>query len=109
MRRSKWLPTLCAAAVLGAAALTSPAVGANSQQEKMTACNADATAKGLNGNDRKAYMKICLSAKSGTGAKQLTPQQAKMKGCNAEADTKSLKGDERKTFMSGCLKATATP
>ena len=37
----------------------------NSQQQKMTACNADAKSKGLSGADRKAFMKTCLSAGSG--------------------------------------------
>jgi hypothetical protein len=31
----------------------------------MTTCNADATSKGLKGDDRKAFMKTCLSG-SGT-------------------------------------------
>jgi hypothetical protein len=33
----------------------------NSQQQKMTTCNADATTKGLKGADRKAFMESCLS------------------------------------------------
>ena len=32
------------------------------QQEKMKKCNADATAKALNGDDRKAFMSDCLEA-----------------------------------------------
>ena len=38
----------------------------NSQQEKMKTCNADATAKGLKGDERQAYMKTCLSSHPGT-------------------------------------------
>jgi hypothetical protein len=34
----------------------------NSQQEKMKTCNADATSKGLKGDDRKTFMSHCLSA-----------------------------------------------
>ena len=34
----------------------------NSQQDKMKTCNADATTKGLKGDDRKAFMKTCLSS-----------------------------------------------
>ena len=30
-------------------------------QEKMKTCNADATAKALKGDERKAFMKTCLS------------------------------------------------
>ncbi|HDS1818237.1 MAG: PsiF family protein [Pseudomonas sp.] len=71
---------------------------ATAQQEKMTTCNADATAKALKGDERKAFMSNCL--------KKSVPatQQEKMKTCNADASTKALKGDERKAFMSDCLK-----
>jgi hypothetical protein len=65
------------------------------QQNKMTACNKEAGEKGLAGDERKAFMKTCLSAKMS--------QQDKMKACNKEATGK--KGDERKAFMSECLKA----
>ncbi|MNN64286.1 Phosphate starvation-inducible protein PsiF precursor [compost metagenome] len=76
------------------------------QQEKMTTCNADATAKSLKGDERKAFMSNCLKAapvanEAGTA---LTPQQEKMKNCNANATAKLLRGDERKAFMSNCLK-----
>jgi hypothetical protein len=33
----------------------------NSQQAKMTTCNEGATAKGLKGDERKAFMQKCLS------------------------------------------------
>ena len=70
------------------------------QQEKMKNCNAQATDK--KGEERKAFMKECLSAKP---MKATTPQQEKMKACNKEASGKELKGDERKKFMSSCLSA----
>lgn len=74
---------------------------AGSQQEKMKTCNADAKTKALSGDERKAFMKSCLSADSAdTG---LTKQQSKMKTCNADAKTKALSGDERKAFMKSCL------
>ncbi len=63
------------------------------QQTKMASCNKEATDK--KGDERKAFMKSCLSAKPVT-------QQSKMKTCNVEAGDK--KGDERKAFMSECLK-----
>jgi hypothetical protein len=83
-----------------------PAFAATPQQEKMTACNADAKTKALKGEERKKFMSECLSAKGAPAAeeKKLTPQQEKMKACNADAATKQLKGDERKKFMSECLK-----
>jgi hypothetical protein len=36
---------------------------ATAQQEKMTSCNADASAKALKGDERKAYMSDCLKKK----------------------------------------------
>ena len=63
------------------------------QQTKMATCNKDADGK--KGDERKAFMKECLSAKPQT-------QQNKMKTCNVAAEGK--KGDERKAFMSDCLK-----
>ena len=64
------------------------------QQNKMATCNKEA--EGKKGDERKAFMKDCLSA-----SKQ-EKQQNKMKTCNAEAAGK--KGDESKAFMSECLK-----
>ncbi len=62
------------------------------QQSKMGACNKEAADK--KGDERKAFMKTCLSAKKET-------QQSKMTTCNASA--KGQKGDERKAFMKECL------
>lgn len=79
-------------------------LAATPQQNKMKDCNAQADAKGLSGegkgDERKAFVKECLSAKPATSA---SPQQEKMKTCNKEATGKNLKGDERKKFMSTCL------
>jgi len=82
------------------------AIAAPAKQSKMAACNAQANDKGLGegkGDERKAFMKECLSAKPAKAAKAGVTQQSKMKSCNKEAGTKNLKGDERKTFMSTCL------
>jgi hypothetical protein len=88
--------TLCSAAF---AAADAPAPAAKTaQQSKMVTCNADAAGK--KGDERKAFMKTCLSA---TPEKKATPQQEKMKACNTEASGK--KGDERKAFMKTCLSA----
>ena len=70
------------------------------QQNKMSMCNKEAGEK--KGDERKAFMKSCLSNKPAEGEKR-TPQQNKMAHCNKEAGEK--KGDERKQFMSECLKA----
>ena len=79
-------------AVAAAHAADAPAKAPTQQQTRMTSCNKDAT--GMKGDERKAFMKTCLSAKKET-------QQDKMKTCNADATGK--KGDERKAFMKECL------
>ncbi len=94
----------------GALAADTPAKPKTAQQEKMVTCNADAKTKALKGDERKAYMKQCLSAAGVTPAAAPSAketQQEKMKTCNADAKTKALKGDERKTYMKSCLSGAA--
>ena len=104
MRRSTWLVAM--GALVALAAEVPLAQADNSQQQKMTSCNADASAKQLTGDDRKTFMSKCLSKSSGSTSGN--SQQEKMKSCNAEANSKSLKGDDRKSFMSTCLKGSGT-
>lgn len=78
------------------------------QQQRMTTCNQQATAKAIKGEARKSYMSDCLkNSKSEPGEKSLTPQQQKMRECNVQATEQSLKGDDRNKFMSACLKKAA--
>jgi len=94
---------LSLAAVLGlvcSAGLAQAASGdLSSQQLKMAACNQQAAGK--KGDDRKAFMKTCLSAQSTASAAAPATQQEKMKLCNQQAAGK--KGDDRKAFMKTCL------
>ena len=73
------------------------------QQSKMGMCNQEAAGK--KGDERKAFMKECLSAKPAASAvsDKKTAQQDKMKACNKDAGEQSLKGGARKTFMKDCL------
>ncbi|QPF76007.1 hypothetical protein G8A07_25845 [Roseateles sp. DAIF2] len=97
--------------LIGLLALAFAAFGAQAedkaptkQQGKMTTCNKDAGEK--KGDERKAFMKECLSAKPAAAtAATGTPQQEKMKTCNADAKGKT--GDERKAFMKECLSKKA--
>ena len=66
------------------------------QQSKMAECNKGASDK--KGDERKTFMKTCLSAKKAS-------QQEKMKACNSDPKAKAAKGDERKAFMKSCLSA----
>ena len=94
------LLVLSAALALACAgpAFAAPAAAASGamtkQQSKMGECNKEAGDK--KGDERKAFMKTCLSNKPAT-------QQDKMKKCNVDAAGK--KGDERKAFMKECLSA----
>ena len=83
--------TAFASATFAADAASAPKA-MSKQNTKMADCNKEAGDK--KGDERKAFMKTCLSAKKPT-------QQDKMKACNQEAGDK--KGDERKAFMKSCL------
>jgi len=114
--------TTILAVLMCAAALSASA--ANSQNDKMKSCNAEAKEQTLKGDARKSFMKTCLSSKSASSAaaapaaagaaaaapmpaKKMDSQQEKMKACNSDAKTKALKGDDRKSFMKTCLSAGA--
>jgi len=105
---------LIALACLGYATLAIASAYAGEQLSKMKGCSAEA--KGMKGDERKAFMSKCLKKdyvlKSSAARENAKPaasvaktkQQDKMKSCNAEAASKALKGDERKKFMNTCLK-----
>ncbi|MEO0317516.1 MAG: hypothetical protein RL404_1193 [Pseudomonadota bacterium] len=95
------MKSMFTALVLLGAIATSPAFAATEQQNKMVTCNKDAAGK--KGDERKAFMKECLSKKPEAAAPAANSQQNKMATCNKDAAGK--KGDERKKFMSECLKA----
>ena len=83
---------------------------ATPQQSKMADCNKEAADQKMRGDERKAFMKICLSSKPEAkveAKKELTPQQMKMGNCNKEAKAKEMKGADRKKIMSECLKGDA--
>lgn len=89
------------AAALSFAQASAPAIAdkaPSAQQNKMAACNQQAGE--MKGDERKAFMKQCLSAKPDGK----TTQQNKMKTCNDAAGQKALQGEQRKAFMSSCLK-----
>jgi psiF repeat len=94
------MKTLISATLLSIGLLAGTAYAAEptAQQGKMATCNKDAGDK--KGDERKAFMKECLSAKP---ASKQTAQQEKMKTCNKDATGKT--GDARKAFMKECLSA----
>lgn len=93
----KKLISLFAVAVtfsFGSAAHAAQDDAETAQQGKMKTCNAQA--KDKKGDERKAFIKECLSAKA-----EPATQQSKMKTCNVDA--KDKKGDARQAFMKECL------
>ena len=109
---------LIALTCLGLLIVTSVPAVAGVQQEKMRMCNKEAKEKALAGEERKAFMKSCLS-KEKEGAVAAADSQAeptpadhadkkmarheKRKLCKKEAKEKALTGEDRKTFMKTCL------
>ncbi len=73
---------------------SAPAMAENSQQDKMKACNASAADK--KGDERKAYMSTCLSAKP-------VKPESKMAMCNKK--TAGMTKDDRAKAQSECMKA----
>jgi hypothetical protein len=85
----------------GAFLAAAPAFAAdNAQQNKMTACNASAGDK--KGDERKAYMSNCLSAKPVAAPAK---PESKMAMCNKK--TAGLDKDARAKAQSECMKAPA--
>jgi len=93
------LITAAAVVIASQFALAPAALAVTAQQNKMKECNVQAGEK--KGDERKAFMKECLSAKKAEEKSARTAQQEKMKSCNKEATGK--KGDARKAFMKECL------
>ena len=111
------------AAAAADAAKKAPSPAQLAQQDRMKSCNKEALAKALKGDERKAFMKSCLSGKTSSAPATATvapaavkaapaaaapamkmTQKDKMKTCSKDAKEKALKGDERKKFMADCLK-----
>jgi hypothetical protein len=86
-----------AADTQSASASKAPA-SSNSQQDKMKACNDQAGDK--KGDERKAFMKTCLSAKPAPPPKA----ESKMAMCNKQ--TAGMKSDERAKAQSECMKGS---
>lgn len=81
-----------------AATFAMPASAAdNKQNTKMSACQAQAGEKKLEGKDRQSFVNQCLKAKPAKA-------QSKMAECNAK--TKGMSKDDAAKARSECMKAT---
>lgn len=78
------------------------------QQTKMTTCNADAKTKGLKGDERKAFMKECLSAKSAAPGATAAAPAAASPACEKSAADKKLAGAAKKSYIKKCMADAST-
>jgi len=100
---------LTIAVALGVAALTAQAAdkAPTAQQSKMSACNKDASGK--KGDERKAFMKECLSAKGGDAATAApATTAAPTPACEKSAADKKLHGAAAKSHIKKCMADAAS-
>ena len=88
--------SLAFGSVFAAGEAASAPAGKTVQQNKMTTCNKDAGDK--KGDERKAFMKTCLSAKP--VAAKASPE------CEKAADEKKLAGAARTSNLKKCMADT---
>jgi hypothetical protein len=84
---------------LGLAMSVGVAHAATEQQNKMKTCNADA--KGKKGDERKAFMKECLSAKADAPA--AAAAAAPSPACEKSAADKKLAGAAKTAHIKKCM------
>ncbi|CAN5149910.1 PsiF family protein [soil metagenome] len=112
----RYLISLLALSVAALAGGNAYAKDATAQQGKMATCNKDAADK--KGDERKAFMKECLSAAKPAAAAPAAAaapvasaasasQGSKLGACSKEAAAQGLKGAERNKYLSECGKKKA--
>jgi hypothetical protein len=85
---------------LGLTLTVGVAHAAGEQQNKMKTCNADA--KGKKGDERKAFMKECLSAKADAPA-PAAAASAVSPACEKSAADKKLHGAAKNAHIKKCM------
>lgn len=86
-------------AALGLLFVVSAPAFAGAQQNKMKTCNKEATGK--KGDERKAFMKECLSNKG------VAPAAAASPACENKAAERKLAGAAKNNFMKKCERDAA--
>jgi len=110
--------TLAALAVIFAVTLAGLALAEDSSKKeaspaqkahraRMSECSKDAKQQGLKGDERKAFMRQCLSDGTAAASSEAGSQSSQSAACKKEARAKGLKGDERKQFVSECVGSQA--
>ena len=86
------MKTICTALFLGVFAVAAHAQqGGAAQQQRMKDCNAQASQKRLNGDERQRFVSSCVAT-------------AAQSACSRRAGERKLKGDARRKFMTECLR-----
>ena len=96
--------TLAIALGLAAFAAHAEDKAPTAQQSKMATCNKEAADK--KGDERKAFMKTCLSAKAGGGTAAADP--AASPACEKSAADKKLHGAAAKSHIKKCMADAAS-
>lgn len=91
-------------AILLACAAVAFGAQATPQQDKMKACNAEA--KGKKGDERKAFMKECLSGGAAASAPMAADPAAA--ACDKSAADKKLHGAAAKSHIKKCMADAAS-
>ena len=97
------LATIFAAPAWAAGNAQPPGKGPNQealQQQKTANCDADATARGLQGEARGRFMDQC--SRGGTGGSATKAAPTKEQACMTQADDRKLAGPARSSFMQQC-------
>ena len=96
------------AIALGVAAFAAQAEdkAPTAQQSKMATCNKEATDK--KGDERKAFMKTCLSAKAGDAPAAAAAPAATSPACEKSAADKKLHGAAAKSHIKKCVADAAS-
>ena len=99
----KSLITVLAVAALALTGVAAQAKEKTAQQEKMAACNKEAVGK--KGDERKAFMKSCLSAKPAAAAAASAPaaDTGAAAACDTKAAEKKLHGAAKTSFTKKCV------
>ncbi len=93
----------------GAAHAADAPAAKTTQQTKMGTCNADAKTKALKGDERKAFMKGCLSGKPADAAAAAAPAPAENAVCEKSAADKKLHGAAKNAHVKKCMADNAAP
>lgn len=78
-------------------------------RERMSACSKDAKQQGLKSEERKSFMRQCLSEGAAAAAPEGVSKRSQSSACKKQARAKGLKNEERKAFITECMAGASAP